>query len=150
MAEHPSDRAHASHDDAQRTGYVEYPTDHVLGVLDTEAQVTAAAQALTNGGFLTSEIRVATGRTAADRLGESTGRSGLAGLAIRIAESLGIDNDEMALKSRYEDALRAGHFVVAVATPTQERKDRASELLREHGAHTIASFGRFTITAVAR
>jgi hypothetical protein len=71
-------------------------------------------------------------------------------LANRIAESLGNDNDEMALKSRYEDALRAGHFVVAVATPTQERKDRASELLREHGAHTIASFGRFTITAVAR
>ena len=77
MAEHPSDRAHASHDDAQRTGDVEYPTDHVLGVLDTEAQVTAAAQALTDGGFLTSEIRVATGRTAADRLGESTGRISL-------------------------------------------------------------------------
>ena len=148
MSERSSDQTSSHSEHEQSTSEIAYPSDHVLGVLDTGAQLTAATQALQSGGFLPSEIHVMCGRAAADRLGDSTGRGGLAGLAIRIAERLGIENDEMKIKSRYEAAMRDGHFVVAVDSATDERKDRAAAMLREHGAHTVASFGRFTITGL--
>ena len=67
----------------------------------------------------------------------STGRTGLAGLAIRIAEKLGIENDEMAAKEHYEQALRDGRFLVAVSAPTDERRALAASLLRENGGHFV-------------
>lgn len=124
---------------------VRYPTNHVLAVLDTEEQLTGAVEALTTGGFLGSEIHVATGAAAADRLGSSTGRSGLSRLAIRIAESLGVENTEMEYKSHYEEAMRDGRFVLRVAAPTDDRKQRATRVLQEHGAHAISYQGLFAI-----
>jgi hypothetical protein len=35
--------------------------------------------------------------------------------------------------------------VVAVATPTDERKELASRIFREHGADSITFFGRNTL-----
>jgi hypothetical protein len=81
----------------------------------------------------------------ADRLKASTGRGGLAGVAIRVAQKLGLEDDEMSLKSVYEQALRDGSFVVLVDAPTGERKERAAEVLRQHGAHSIHYLGRFLI-----
>jgi hypothetical protein len=122
-----------------------YPTDHVLGVLDTGEQVRAVWNALTSSGFLESEVTVATGRAAADALEATTGRTGLAHLAIRIAEQLGGGDDEMAVKQRYEDALRDGRFLVAVMAPTEERRELAATILRDHGAQSVNFLGRFSI-----
>ena len=122
-----------------------YPTNHVVGVLDTEQQVADAVAALTAGGFLASEVQVATGPAAADRLNAGTGRLGFGNLAVRVAERLGVANDEMRLKDRHEEALRDGRFLILVATPTDERKDRAAQLLGERGAHTLVHMGRFSI-----
>ncbi|HEY9516574.1 MAG TPA: hypothetical protein VIQ74_12935 [Gemmatimonadaceae bacterium] len=122
-----------------------YPKNHVVGVLYTEEQVVAAARTLTGGGFLTSEIHVATGRAAADSLDEITGRGGLAGVAIRIAEALGVTNDEMRLKDIYEEALRHGHFVLGVLAPTEDRKQLAKRILLQHGADSVNFMARFTI-----
>jgi hypothetical protein len=121
-----------------------YPTHHVLGVIDTHEQAERAVEALTRGGFLESEIHVATGPIAADRVHATTGRAGLANLAIRIAERLGVADDEMETKASYEAALREGHFLLLVAAATDARKERAAQLLREHGAHSVNYMGRFT------
>jgi len=124
---------------------VRYPENRVLGVLDTPEQLRSAVTALRNAGFLTSELDVSCGARAADALGESTGRTGLAGLAIRVAERLGIENDEMAVKDRYEQALRDGRFVVSAAVPTDERRELAGRVLREHGGHFINFLGRYSM-----
>jgi hypothetical protein len=122
-----------------------YPMNQVVGVLDTEQQLVAAVKALTSGGFLASEINVATGPAAADHLRATTGREGLADLAIRVAEALGVRNDEMKVKARYEAALRENQFVIGVLAPTEERKRLATRMLREHGAHDVNYMSRFTI-----
>ena len=122
-----------------------YPTNHVVGVLDTAEQVGDAVAALTAGGFLTSEIQVVTGPAAADRMQSHTGRLGFSNLVVRVAQRLGIANDEMRLKARHEEALRDGHFLVLVATPSDERKDLAARMLGERGAYTLAHMGRFSI-----
>jgi len=122
-----------------------YPENHVVGVVDTPEQLRSAVQALREGGFLTSELDVTCGTGAADALDATTGRTGLAGLAIRVAERLGIENDEMATKERYEQAMRDGHFVVSASAPTDERKALAATILQEHGGHFINFLGRYTM-----
>jgi hypothetical protein len=122
-----------------------YPENHVVGVVDTPEQLWSAAKALTGGGFLASELAVSCGTSAADALEATTGRTGLADLAIRVAEKLGIENDEMAVKERYEQALRDGRFVVAVSAPTDERKALAAKILQEHGGHFVNFLGRYTM-----
>jgi hypothetical protein len=146
---HPQlDQAHESAGSANES--VRYPTDHVVGIIDTADQVRAAYGALTSSGFLESEVTVSSGQAAADALNANTGRTGLAHLAIRIAEQFGVSNDEMALKERYEEALRDDRFVVFVLAPIGERRDRAASILRDHGAHTVNFLGKFAIEPLSR
>lgn len=128
---------------------IQYPVNRVLGVIDSAEQLTSAVDALTNGGFLASEVEIRCGAAAAERLDKSTGRGGLAGLAIRIAERLGVANEEMESKEQYERALHDGRFVLSVAAPTDERKAVASQILHECGATLVRFFGRYTIERMA-
>ena len=134
--------------DASPTDPIRYPTNTIVGVLDTQTQVDDATAALTAGGFLDSEIHVTSGVGAADALGATTARTGLADIATRIAGKLGIQDDEMESKAHYEQAMRDGRFVIRVAAPTDERKDRAADILRTHGAHSVSFLGRFTIEGI--
>ena len=123
----------------------QYPVNHVVGVVDTPAEARAAAEALTGGGFLASEVHVACGSDAAETLRATTGRTGLANVAIRIAQRLGVANDEMEVKAAYEKALAEGRFVLVVDAPTDTRRELATSLLREHNAHAVAFLGRYSI-----
>jgi hypothetical protein len=127
---------------------MQYPTNHLLAIIDDQGQATAAVAALEGGGFLDSEVQLNTGAETADVLGATSGRGGLAGLLIRLAERIGAADEEMETKHRYEQAMRDNRFVVAIAAPTEERKHRATEILRAHGAHTIAFLGKHTIEYV--
>jgi len=127
---------------------IRYPANMVLGVLDTREQVERAAEALTGGGFLASEIEVATGPAVADAVHATTGRTGLAALAVRVAERLGIQDEEMEFKAHYEQALRDGRYVVMIKAPTEERKTQAAGLLAAQGAHSVSFHGRFTIEGI--
>lgn len=129
-------------------GPVRYPTNTVLGVLDTQEQLERAVAALTGGGFLDSEIHVGVGAERAEAVRTSTGRTGLAGLAARLAERLGVQDDEMEFKAHYEQAMRDGRFVVGVEAPSDARRERATEILRDHGAHAVSFHGRFTIEGI--
>jgi hypothetical protein len=142
-----SDQEARSQADDRPTEQVRYPTHHVVAVLDTEDQVADAASALINGGFLASEVDVTTGSAAADRVDASVGRRGLRGLAIRIAERLGMTDEEMEIKDHYEQAMRDGRFVLRVDA-TEARKDLATNILSQHGAHSVNYFGRFTIETI--
>ena len=148
MTEPRTDRDAAQKSTGQSAEPIRYPEDHLLGIVDAPEQVSAAVAALADAGFRTSEISVASGKAAADALEASTGRTGLANLAIRIAERIGIANDEMAMKDRYEQALRTGGFVVSILAPTDERRALAAQVLRDQGGHFINYLGRRTIEAI--
>jgi len=135
----------ATHAGASRNEAVRYPTNHLLGIVDTRDELTALVSALEGGGFLTSEIDFRSGLQDADDLRASPGRTGLSGVLIRLAELIGAADEEMETKHRYEQAMRDGRFVIAVLAPTDERKELATRILREHGAYTIAFLGKHTI-----
>jgi hypothetical protein len=124
---------------------IRYPTDHVLAVLDNRDLTSTVVAALEAGGFLASEIHVGTGAAAADELHATTGHRGLVSMLIRLAERIGATDEEMETKNRYERAMRENRFVLSVAAPTAERKEQATRILREYGAHTVAFFGQHTI-----
>ena len=129
---------------------IQYPINHVVGVLETPDQVECALDALVNRAFLESEIELNRGVEFADRLGASTGRGGLSDWFIRLFQTVGLKNDETEIKEQYERAVRDGHAIIAVLTPTEERKDLAVQLLRGCGARFLNFFGRFEVERISR
>jgi hypothetical protein len=140
---HDAARYHTSPDEP-----VVYPEQQVLAVFDDAEALAAAISEVTQLGVLDSEIDVACGTERADALRESTGRSGLAHLAIRIADQLGIRNTEMEAKARYEQAMRDGEYVLRVPAPSDDFKSRVVDVLKRHGAHGISYFSKFTIERI--
>jgi hypothetical protein len=124
---------------------IAYPTNHLVAIIDTVDQLRSAMSALTRGGFLESELTVSAGEGIADALSATTGRSGWADLAMRFTEKLGLPNDETLIKRQYEEALRDGHYVVAVLAESDDRKDHGAEILAANGGHFIHYLGRFAI-----
>ena len=143
-----ANRDHLSHSEHSLEP-IRYPMHHVLAVLDSAQQAHDAVDALTRGGFLETEIGTGTGPDVADRVRETTGRSGFAAMAMRFNQALGIPNEEAEAKARYEQAMRDGRYVVAVLAPTPERREQALAILSEHGAHDVRYFGRFVIRKLA-
>lgn len=150
MSASQRDHHEQPHDAAGSSEPIRYPTHNLVGVLDTLEQLREATKDLMSQGFLASEINVAQGRVAADRLDATTGRGGFTGLALQIAEKLGLQDEELEFKDHYERAMRDGRFVIRVAAPTEERKDRATEILKQNGAHSVAYFGKYTIHGIVR
>ena len=140
--DHTDERRERSRD----TQPVQYPQNRMLAILDTRDELRSAIDALTNGGFLGSEIEILHGPEAATQLQEETGRKGLANLAMRFVEAIQLPNDEAALKSHYADALANKRFVVSVLALSEERRRIASRVLQEHGGKDVHFFSRFTIT----
>lgn len=144
-------------DDTARTGGAKpatesprYPVKNVVGILDTPDQVDSAVNALLAGGFLDSGISVACGQAKAAAMDAATGRTGLAHVAIRVAEKFGLSTDEMDMKERYEQALRGGQYVIAVLAPSEERKSRAAQILKDSSGRFVNYLGRFTIESLRR
>ena len=129
---------------------VQYPENRMLAVIDTREHLRAAIDALTSGGLLASEIEVLQGAAAAKTLCEETRRIGLANLAMRFVEAIGMPNGDLALKNHYADALAEGRFVVLVIAPSEERQRTAAQLLREHGGEDVRFFSRYTIKTPQR
>jgi hypothetical protein len=129
-------------------GSVQYPTNHVVAVLDTPDQTSCALDRLLGGGFLESEIELHRGTEDADRVEAGTGRRGFQDWLIRLFQSVGLKNAEIEMKDRYEQALRTGHTVLAVMAPTDERKDLAAHILRECGGHFINFFGHLNVERI--
>ncbi|HVH17232.1 MAG TPA: hypothetical protein VNF72_02925 [Myxococcota bacterium] len=127
---------------------IKYPVNHIVGIINTDTEAARAVKALRAGGFLDSEVHVAAGQAEADALHAQTGRTGLADLAIRFAELLGVSDDEMETKARYEQAMRDGRFVFVIDAPTEDRQHQAAKILSEHGAHTVNYMGRLARTEI--
>lgn len=128
---------------------IAYPANQLISIVDTEAQLDETVAALVADGFADAEVMVSCGPERAAALEASTARRGLARFAARIAETLDIADPEMEIKGRYEQALRDGRYVLRVHAPSPERKERGTEILRDHGGHTVTYHGRFAIEGIA-
>src|SRR6187200_2454925 len=69
---------------------LQYPTNHVVAILDTQDQTARALDALVQSGFLEQEVGLLRGNEEADRLGGGSGRGGPQDWFIRLTGSVGL------------------------------------------------------------
>jgi hypothetical protein len=150
MSEPQSKPEASQRETAEGSNPIQHPTDHVVGILDTQDQTNCSVDGLVGGGFLESEIGIGHGPKEADRLDATSGRRGGQDWWIRGFQRLGLENAEIELKERYEQALRDGATAIAVLAPTEDRKDLAAKILAGCDAHFINYFGRLKVQRIGR
>jgi hypothetical protein len=124
---------------------VAYPENHVIGIMPTENEAIAAFDGLIADGFQESEVTLSSGLELADRIRAISGRAGLVGRILQVVDRFGAAGDEVDARHQYEQALRDGHVCVVVHVPSEERKQRAAGILRQHGGRFINFFGKLEI-----
>jgi len=135
--------------DPYASGRVFVLVNHVTGVLDSEALVAVAIEALERAGLDTGDIdlfRGAEGLACLDLHGDAHGP--VVRLARRLENALG---DEGVVHARMDQALRAGGTVISVDVHGRpERKAVAMGLLFALGAREIHHWGRWSFEDAAR
>jgi len=86
----------------------------VVGVVDSAADLNGLLQALADAGIGREAIKIFSGGEGIRTIDPKGIYHGLVGRLTRVVQSLGEELDHMV---RYEEELRAGHFLVVVSTP---------------------------------
>ena len=150
MTEHLDDRSESNAPRGAEETSVHFPKNRIVGLVQSREELESAVDAPTSGGFLRSEIEIVHGAAAAEKLRANTGRRGLADLVMRFSEFIGVPNDEVTIKNQYADGLKRGQILITVLAPSEERRETAGRILRDHGATEVKFFGAGTIEWPAR
>src|SRR5262245_61084371 len=128
--------------------FIGYPTDSLLGVVDSGATAAQVAAALKAAGVPDRHITVMRGDESAARF-DPTGA--IHGLVTRIRRLVSLTvMDQLPDMAWYEAAIRGGSAVVMVQVKGDEPKAEAIRILRDHGAHFVNYYGRFATEEVVR
>ncbi|HLX35599.1 MAG TPA: hypothetical protein VKR30_10220 [Candidatus Limnocylindrales bacterium] len=124
------------------------PRDRLFAVLDDQAAVEHATEALQSIGIADRDIEVLAGSSAADGF---DGTGAVHGPLARIRRAFEFSlADQMPDLAWYEAALREGRFVVGVRTRDAATTRRAVAGLTGAGGHFINRFGRLQTEEYAR
>ena len=123
-----------------------YPTHKVLGILSSEDAVWQAIDELTSRGFVEEDIELWGGQAGSQAIHESFSRSGLMGRLKRLVQELGEEGDNI---RSYDEALKAGQFLLVVPAPNAEAKESVRDIMVRHGGHFISYFDHLTIETLA-
>lgn len=128
---------------------ITYPTNRLIGVIDTPSGAAAAAEALVAAGFAREGIVVLLGDDGRDRLGRLGAAPNGLSRVVRFFQFVLMDQTPDFLV--YEAAIAEGRAVVAVTAGGGDRARmlRAARVLEEHGAHFLNVFGRFQTEEVS-
>jgi hypothetical protein len=118
-----------------------YPKGKVVGVIDSAAQLDGALTTLADLGISRHDIMVFSGDEGIRRIDPRGRFHGLLGRLTRIVQSLG---EELAHLKRYENELRAGHFLVVISADP-ERREEIGRAIGAHGGHFVDYYGTLTI-----
>ena len=118
------------------------PSHRVIGVLPGPDEATASVAELSDAGFAREEIHAICGEEGIRRLDPSGSHHGLRGRLVRAADYVTSDDT----LSDYADDLTAGAVIVSVPAADDETQARAADILREHGAMRMRSYGGATMT----
>lgn len=120
-----------------------YPRHKIVAALE-RAETDGVVEELGNAGFARDRIDIFTAEDVRE-LDEPIGGSGLRGFLTRLNLSLGADLDEF---ERSELELSSGHALVLVEVHGGAEHERAYDVLRRHGGHSMRYYGRWTIAVL--
>jgi uncharacterized protein (TIGR02246 family) len=130
---------------ADRSQYVGYPTNRVVGTVADGAMAGQAVAALLAAGFRREDIDILHGEEAIHRLdltGEEHGF--LAQVQRKVIRTFELDEFKH-LTDHLED-VRAGRFVIMVLAKRRDHRIVASDILHACGAASVGFYGRWAWT----
>jgi hypothetical protein len=126
----------------KRSGFHDFGTDKVVGIIDDVTKVDAARAALTSIGITDAMIQVFCGLDGERNLDLKGESHGFLDHISRLYEHVRlVDGSHM---DRYEAELLAGHCVIQVYIDDSEAREQAKDLLKASGAHFINAYTAWT------
>jgi hypothetical protein len=122
------------------------PVNQVVAVLPREAEVERIVADLHNAGFASDDIGVLSGCKDAHKLDAASGRQGWFTKLTQLGPDFG-DLDAGNLKD-YAAAPRKNEIVIAVVATLGSKRREIADMLKQHGAKFINSYGMFSIEAL--
>ena len=129
--------------DYEDQGDLKNPVNQVVAILPREADLPTIIADLHKAGFESDAIGILSGREDAHKLDAASGREGWLAKLAQIGPGLG-DLDAGNTKD-YAAALQHNETVIAVVATLGSKRREIAELLKQHGAKFINSYGMFSI-----
>ncbi len=126
---------------------ITYPTNRLIGVIDTPEGAAGAADALAGAGFGPGDVVVLTGDEGRDHLGRLGAEPNVLSRIVRLFQFVLMDQTPDFLAD--EAAIAEGRAVVAVQVGDRARMLAAADVLTRHGGHFLNVFGRFQTEEVS-
>ena len=118
-----------------------YPLHKIVAAVARDKS-DGVVTALVDASFAREQIEVVTADEVSG-LDQPVGGTGIRGFLTRLNLSLGDDLDELDLA---REELTYGDALVMVLVHDTAERDRAHDVLRQHGGHAMRYFGRWAIT----
>ena len=128
---------------SERGAFVPYPTNRVVGTIQTAPEAQAAIQALLLAGFERDGIDVLHGESDVQRLDPTGTSHGFFAQFQRALVGTASSAEEYGHLKQHVEDVRAGRFVVMVRVKATDQRHRAADILTSHGASSVGFFGRW-------
>ena len=129
--------------DYEDQGDLKNPVNQVVAILPGEADLPTVIADLHKAGLESDAIGILSGREDAHKLDAASGREGWLAKLAQIGPEFG-DLDAGNMKD-YAAALQHNETVIAVAATVGSKRREIADLLKQHGAKFINSYGMFSI-----
>lgn len=127
----------------QRSDFIPYPTNRVVGTVADAGKAREAIEALLNAGFQQEDIDILHGEEDLKRLGETGAERGfLAQFHRTLIRVLG-PNEEYKHLTHHLDDVRAGRYVIMARAKHRAQRIVAADILNRYGAEFVGFYGRW-------
>ena len=125
-----------------RTHFIQYPTNRVVGTVSDADKAGEAVKALLRAGFDRSDIDILHGEEDVHRLDPTGAHHGILAQVQRTLIRT-FELEEFKHLTHYVDDVRAGRYVIMVLTKKRMLRIVAADILHQHGAEFVGFYGRW-------
>jgi hypothetical protein len=125
----------------ERTAFIPYPTNRVVGTVTDAATARAAIDTLLEAGFHRDEIDILHSEDDLQRLDPSGAHGFLAQFQRTVIRTFELE--EFKHMMHHLEDIRAGRFVIMVLAKKRHQRGLAAEVLNRHGAEFVGFYGRW-------
>jgi hypothetical protein len=122
--------------------FYRYPMRRIVAIIDDDAKLQAALDALQQAGVDVTKINVLTGSEGARLLDRQGIRQGLRARLLRLAQLGAYEGDAL---RNHERALNEGQSVIYVPVRGEDQRSRVVDILRAAGGYYLLHFRPWSI-----
>jgi len=126
------------------SGFIAYPLNKVVGIIDRVRDVRAALDDLRVAGFRANNVEVLSGKEDAARIDAAGVKHGRWARAVRLTQKV-LGDYEIEHARRHESAIKAGRFGIGVNAPRKAQREKVRQILKAHRGHFINFYGRWAL-----